>query len=359
MSGHEIRVLIVDDSAVVRGLLARVIESDPEIKLAGTAMHGQAALATLQKQPVDVVVLDVEMPVMDGLTALAEIQKHHPGVKVIMASGLTYDGAETTVRALALGAAGCIAKPTGTSMSDSINQVAKELIPLVKALGASKKSALPPAIQGRMSGLLPPTAPRRNSCVPPNLLIIGTSTGGPQALRVVLTALPSDFPLPILIVQHMPPLFTPMLAKHIAQDTRRPCVEGSQHAVIEPGHTYVAPGDYHMEVTKRGDRMCLVLNQNPPEHYCRPSVNPLFRTAAEWYGAGVLAVMLTGMGEDGIEGSHDVIQRGGTLIAQDEASSVVWGMPGAVVRAGLAHEILPLTSVAPAILRRCLLEVVR
>lgn len=357
MSDPEIRVLIVDDSAVVRGLLARVIESDPQLKLVGTAMHGQAALATLQKQLADVVVLDVEMPVMDGLTALVQIQKQFPSVKVIMASGLTYDGADTTVRALALGAAGCIAKPTGTSMSDSINRVAKELIPLVKALGSPKKSALPPAIQGRMSSL--PAAPRRTSTVPPNLLIIGTSTGGPQALRVVLTALPPDFPLPILIVQHMPPLFTPMLAKHLAQDARRPCVEGSQNAVIEPGHSYVAPGDYHMEVAKRGDRMCLTLNQNAPEHYCRPSVNPLFRTAAEWYGAGVLAVMLTGMGEDGIEGSRDVIQRGGTLLAQDEASSVVWGMPGAVVRAGLAHEILPLTSVAPAILRRCLLEVAR
>lgn len=356
MSGDEIRVLIVDDSAVVRGLLARVIESDPQIKLAGTAMHGQAALSQLQKTPADVVVLDVEMPVMDGLTALVEIQKHHPGVKVIMASGLTYDGAETTVKALALGAAGCIGKPTGTSMSDSINQVAKELIPLVKALG-TKRSSLPASIQTRMTSS-PPVSPRRGS-VPPNLLIIGTSTGGPQALRVVLTGLPKDFPLPILIVQHMPPLFTPMLAKHLAQDTGRPCAEGSQHAIIEPGHTYVAPGDYHMEVTKRGDRMCLKLNQNAPEHYCRPSVNPLFRTAAEWYGSGVLAVMLTGMGEDGVEASRDVVNRGGTLIAQDEASSVVWGMPGAVVRAGLAHEVLPLTAVAPAILRRCLVEVAR
>jgi two-component system chemotaxis response regulator CheB len=357
MNDGEVRVLVVDDSAVVRGLLARALETDPQVKLAGTAMHGQAALAFLKKTPVDVVVLDVEMPVMDGLTALEHIQREYPGVKVVMASGLTYDGAETTVRALALGAAGCIAKPTGNSVAESIAKVSHELVPLVKALGPSSRPRIPAPVVQRAAANAISSRPARSAAVPPNILVIGTSTGGPQALREVLTALPSDFPLPILIVQHMPPLFTPLLAKHIAQDTGRPCAEGSEGRPIEFGHTYVAPGDYHMEVTKRSDRMCLTLHQAPPEHYCRPSVNPLFRSAAEWYGAGVLAVILTGMGEDGIEGARDVVARGGVLLAQDEASSVVWGMPGAVVRAGLAQEVLPLNQMPAAILRRCLQEV--
>ncbi len=358
MNTPEIRVLIVDDSAVVRGLLAKALETDPQIKLAGTAMHGQSALATLKSTPVDVVVLDVEMPVMDGLTALTHIQRDYPAVQVIMASSLTYNGAETTVKALELGAAGCIAKPTSTSMSESIAKVSAELVPLVKALAVKQKKAIPAAVQQRMTSSFAP-APRRTSHFPPKLLVIGTSTGGPQALRTVLTGLPPDFPLPILLVQHMPPTFTPMLARHLAQDTGRPCGEAIHGEPIEPGRTYVAPGDYHMEVVKRGDRMGLDLHQGPPEHYCRPSVNPLFRTAADWYGPGVLAVMLTGMGEDGLEGTQTVVARGGMVIAQDEASSVVWGMPGAVVRAGLAHEVMPLPAIAAAILRRCLQEVAR
>lgn len=359
MNFPEIRVLVVDDSAVVRGLLAKALETDPQIKLAGTAMHGEAALAILKKQPVDVVILDVEMPVMDGLTTLERIQREHSGVKVIMVSSATYDGAETTVKALALGAAGCIAKPVGASISQSIGKVAAELIPLVKALGSSSRGALPPAVQSRMSSVAILPSARRASSAPPSLLIIGASTGGPQALRTVLTALPVDFPLPILIVQHMPSTFTPMLAKHLARDGCRPCAEAIHGEPIESGHTYIAPGDFHMEVTQRGDRSCLALHQGPPEHYCRPSVNPLFRSAADCHGHGVLAVMLTGMGDDGIEGTAAVVSHGGAVIAQDEASSVVWGMPGAVVRAGLAHEVVPLTAVAQSILRRCPLEVAR
>lgn len=359
MSGVPIRVLIVDDSAIVRGLLAMALETDPQIKLAGTVMHGQAALGLLQKVPVDVVVLDVEMPVMDGLTALVHIQKDHPSVKVVMMSSLTHGGADTTVKALALGAAGCIAKPTGASVSDSVAQVARELVPLIKALGAANRPKLPAVLQQRLTISAGPTRPRRIAAMPPNLLVIGSSTGGPQALREVLTGLPIDFPLPILLVQHMPSNFTPLLARHLARDTGRPCAEGIDGEEIEPGRTYVAPGDFHMEIVQRGDRMCLALRRGAPEHYCRPSVNPLFRTAAEWYGSGVLAVMLTGMGEDGIEGTRDVVARGGMVFAQDEATSVVWGMPGAVVRAGLAHEVLPLKSVAPSILRRCLQEVAR
>lgn len=361
MSGQVIRVLVVDDSAVVRGLLARAVQQDPALQLVGTAMHGEAALSQLRRTPTDVVVLDVEMPVMDGITTLQRIQVEFPRVRVIMASALTSEGADITCRALALGAAGCIAKPVTSNLSDSIDQLTRELVPLIKALKpvspAAPLSTAVPQITGA-----PPESPRpRNgrspSHIPPRVLVIGSSTGGPQALRGVLTALPTDFPLPILIVQHMPPLFTPMLAKHLGIDTRRPCQEGANLQPVLSGHTYVAPGDYHMELMRRDNELVTRLTQAAPEHYCRPSVNPLFRSAAAVYGSAVLAVMLTGMGEDGLEGSRTIVEAGGRLIAQDEATSVVWGMPGAVVRAGLAHEVLPLAQIGPRILRACLAEV--
>lgn len=351
MSTTPIRVLVVDDSAVVRGLLSRALESDPEITIAGTAMHGERALTWLRKNPADIVVLDVEMPVMDGLTALEHIQREFPSVHVIMASSLTFQGAETTVEALALGAAGCIAKPAARNASESIEHLVRELVPLVKALGGAGTSATGPVATS--SAKLNQSRP----VVEPQIVVIGTSTGGPKALSHVLSGLPSDFPLPILIVQHMPPLFTPMLAKHIEADTGRPCQEAVDGEPIERGRTYVAPGDYHVVIDKRNDRMVTLLNQAPPEHYCRPSVNPLFRSAAEWYGKTVLGVMLTGMGDDGFEGTGLLVERQGYMIAQDEATSVVWGMPGAVARAGLAHEVLPISEIAPAIKRICLSEV--
>jgi two-component system chemotaxis response regulator CheB len=345
-------VLVVDDSAVVRGLLARALETDPAIKVAGTAMHGGQALDWMQKNRVDVVILDVEMPVMDGLTALAKIQVEFPHVHVVMASGLTYEGAETTVKALALGAAGCIAKPAARSTAESIELLVRELVPLVKALGSQHVYEAPVEIFPPKSS----SGGARRPIVPPSVVVIGSSTGGPKALTTVLSGLPRDFPLPILIVQHMPPLFTPMLAKHLQQDSGRPCQEAQHAHPIERNHTYIAPGDYHVVIDKRDNLMVTTLNQNPAEHYCRPSVNPLFRSAADWYGKSVLAVMLTGMGDDGIEGTRSVSARQGYIIAQDQASSVVWGMPAAVVRENLAHQVLPLSEIAPAIQRICCAE---
>lgn len=353
MSSHPIRVVVCDDSAVVRGLLARAIESDPNLQLVGTAMHGEAALSTLRRIPADVVVLDVEMPVMDGLTALQRIQQEFPRIRVIMASALTSEGADTTLRALSLGAVGCIAKPTSSSVNESITHLTKELLPQIRALGRSDRSATAtahtsPAAESRGAHR------SREAQHPFTAVVIGTSTGGPQALRKVLCDLPSDFPLPIFIVQHMPPLFTPMLAKHIQMDTGRPSQEAKHLENVKPGHTYVAPGDYHMELERRDGNVRTLLTQAAPEHYCRPSVNPLFRTAAQVYRQSLLSVVLTGMGEDGKEGAADIVKNGGWLIAQDEASSVVWGMPGAVVRAKLAHEVLPLDQVGPRILQACL-----
>lgn len=376
---RRIEVLICDDSAVVRGLLVRALESDPEVHIAGTAMHGEAALKLLKREQVDVVVMDVEMPVMDGLTALPRILCEHPHVRVIMASALTIEGAATTVHALALGAAECIAKPAGNSVAESIRLLSEELLPLVKALGKrasahdgghrataadtarnpaddASRPAAQPASASRSLG----TAQREWSLSPkprfpvnPEIVVIGTSTGGPNALSVLVAGLSTMIEQPILIVQHMPPLFTPMLAKHLAKDSGRPCSEGEHNGPVLPGHMYVAPGDYHMELVRRNGELLTVLNQNPPEHFCRPSVNPLFRTAVELFGNRVLAVMLTGMGDDGIEATREISARGGYVIAQDEASSVVWGMPGAVIRAGLAHEVLPLEDIASAIGRIC------
>lgn len=341
-----IRVLVVDDSAVVRGLLARALDTQPGIEVSGTAIHGEAALNWMMNHPVDVVVLDVEMPVMDGLQTLLNIQAEFDGVQVIMASALTYEGAETTVRALASGAAGCIAKPRAASVHESINQLVTELVPLVKALGRRQAAEPTP------TAVSPTVA--RTVAAPPRILVIGASTGGPQALTTVLTGLPRDFPLPICIVQHMPPLFTPMLAKHLAKDTGRPCAEAQNGEPVQPGHTYIAPGDFHVSLARSETHVMLTLNQRPPEHYCRPSVNPLFRSAARCYAKAVLAVMLTGMGEDGIEGSRTIVEEEGYLIAQDEATSVVWGMPGAVVRANLAHEVLPLDQIAGRVSQICL-----
>ncbi|MFO1019561.1 MAG: chemotaxis response regulator protein-glutamate methylesterase [Planctomycetales bacterium] len=354
---EKINVLIVDDSAVVRGMLTRAIETDQSIAVAATAMHGDAALRALRKTPVDVVILDVEMPVMDGLTALPLILQEFPDVRVIMASALTREGAAVTVKALALGAAGCIPKPNANSMGESIQQLVVELVPLIKALGSHKSSSTTPAAVDRNNDPVPapPPATRRMGtlAVPPAVVVIGTSTGGPNALSKVLSELPPDFSTPILIVQHMPPLFTPMLAKHLQMDGKRPCQEATHGGLIERGHTYVAPGDYHMLIDQHENRMVTLLNQDPPEHYCRPSVNPLFRSAAKWHGNRVLAVMLTGMGDDGIEGTRDIAKRSGQIIAQDEASSVVWGMPGAVAREKLADYVLPLDHVATMIQRLC------
>ena len=345
-----IKVMVVDDSAVVRGLLVRTLSGDAEICIVGTAMHGEAALRQLRKQPADVVVLDVEMPVMDGLTALPLILREFPDTRVIMASSLTQEGAEPTVRALALGAAGCIAKPVADNVSTAVDILAAELLPLVKALArpaAQVKTAQPVSAS---------VAPPRARKILPDAIVIGSSTGGPNALSQVLSQLSRDVTCPILIAQHMPPAFTPILAKHLEKDSGRPAQEGIDGGRIERGCIYVAPGNFHMTIDRADGCLVTRLNQEPPEHYCRPSVNPLFRSAAAWYGNRMLAVMLTGMGDDGIEGTREIAWRGGTVIAQDEASSVVWGMPGAVVRAGLAHEILPLGEIAAAIRHICTRE---
>ncbi|MDF1745943.1 MAG: chemotaxis response regulator protein-glutamate methylesterase [Gimesia sp.] len=346
MSQSIIKVLLVDDSAVIRGLMTQSINLDSKVEVVGSAMHGQTALTWLKKNQADVIVLDVEMPVMDGISCLKQLKQDYPAIPVIMASALTLAGAEVTLKALDLGAAGCIPKPVATNAADAIAQVAQDLIPLIKALAGQQNGLQLKEACGLTKTLKSPTKT-------PMVLVIGASTGGPNALKAVLSAIPAKFTLPILIAQHMPPLFTKTLAEHIERETKRPTAEAFDGVLIERNHIYIAPGDFHMTIDKRDDRMVIRLNQDAPEHFCRPSVNPLYASAAKWYGSSVLAVMLTGMGDDGIEGAQQISDRKGYIIAQDEQSSVVWGMPGAIVNAGLANQVLPLRNIAPELIRLC------
>lgn len=369
MTRKTIRALIVDDSAVIRGLISKSLEQDPGIVVAGTAMNGERALNWMNLNPVDVVILDVEMPVMDGLTALQNIQKNFPDIPVIMASGLTSKGAETTVKALSLGAVGCVAKPQTGSAAESIRVLARELVMMIKAVCSEKTgpASIPnskvqsPTNKQTQHSHAGSTGKRLFSknikfFKQPEVLVIGTSTGGPKALAELLPEIPVDLPIPILIVQHMPAGFTEILASHIQKDSGRKTVEAKHNQPLEPHMTYVAPGGSHLSIGEQNGQKVTLISQDPPEHFCRPSVNPLFRSAAAHFGNSTLAVMLTGMGEDGIEGSHEIASTGGTIIAQDEATSVVWGMPAAVVLAGLADKVLPLSKIAAEIKSQCLIR---
>lgn len=347
-----IRVLLVDDSAVIRGALGRIVDAEPDLTVVTTAPNGRVALDALRHVRADVVLLDIEMPEMDGLTALPLILERHPDTRVIMASSLTQRGAEITMQAMALGASDFIAKPAARSGTAALAAVSQEIASKVRAIGRAARGRPRPV----PTSVAAPVAPRTTILAPragdsaPRVLAIAASTGGPNALAELLSALPADFPLPILITQHMPPVFTGLLAQRLERDTQRPCHEARDGESILAGHTYVAPGDFHLLVRTHEGRPYVQLTQTAPENYCRPSADPMLRTIAAMYGPSTLAVVLTGMGEDGLRGCREVHARGGRVLVQDEASSVVWGMPGAVAHAGLAHEILPISELATSIL---------
>lgn len=359
LGSRAIRVLIVDDSAVVRGLVSRLLAEQPDIEIAATASNGEQALKALASARFDVVVLDVEMPVMDGLTALPKLLAIDPDVRVIIASTLSKPGAAITIRALAAGAADYIAKPSAsrdlTSAATDGDAFRRDLVIRVRALGeAGRRRRRRPALTGGGEAVVSALgaaswALRRTPPIRPEILVIGSSTGGPQALSTLLGGLRADLTLPILIAQHMPPQFTAILAEHLARIGRRPCAEGRDGEPIQPGRIYVAPGDFHMVVGSDGPRRVIRVNQAPPENFCRPAVDALFRSAAACYGAATLAVVLTGIGADGTRGGEAVVAAAGALLAQDEASSVVWGMPGSVARAGLCSAVLPLAALAERI----------
>ncbi len=344
-----IRVLIVDDSAVIRGALGRIIDDEPDMLVATTAPNGRVALDALRHTVVDVVLLDVEMPEMDGLTALPLIIAACPQSRVIMASSLTQRGAEVTMHALALGAADYISKPSAKAGSATLTAIRTEIASKVRAIGRAARGsprAAPVATAPARVGLLA----TRTGTARPRILAIAASTGGPNALADLLSALPVDFALPILITQHMPAVFTHLLAQRLERDTKRRCTEARDGEPILANRTYVAPGEFHMVVQTHEGQPFIRLTKGEPENFCRPSADPMFRSIAALYGASTLAVVLTGMGEDGARGAREVKQCGGRVLVQDQATSVVWGMPGAVANAGLADAILPLPSLAPAIL---------
>jgi two-component system chemotaxis response regulator CheB len=351
-SGLRTRILIVDDSAVMRSLLRAVISSDAGLEVAGTAADGETALSAIETVHPDLVLLDVEMPVMDGLVTLRKLRERRHKMPVIMCSSLTQRGAKVTIEALACGASDYVAKPAGQSSREAaMRTLSQDLIPRIHALTTHLQAALPGTARAPLLAS-PPNAPPITSI--PAALVIGVSTGGPAALDILLPELPANFPLPVLVVQHMPELFTKLLAERLNGCCPLQVREGVEGEPVHAGSIYIARGNWHMEV-QAGARISLPatlrLNQDAPENHCRPAVDVLFRSAAAVYGAGVLAVVLTGMGSDGMLGARQIREHGGSVLAQDEASSTVWGMPGAVCTAGLAHKVLPLNAIASEILR--------
>jgi two-component system chemotaxis response regulator CheB len=344
----KIRVFLVDDAAVVRRLVANALNQDPALEVVGTAADGQIALARLPELRPDVVLLDLEMPVMDGLETLVVLRKTHPRLPVIMFSRFTQRGVEATVHALTLGADDYVPKPgDGADVGPCINEL---LIPKIKLLGRRSPDQGTRRQPDKETSRSP--APSLSSCQRVEVVVIGASTGGPNALAEILPVFPPDWSVPLVIVQHMPPSFTARLAERLTEKSRLQVREGVAGEPISAAQGWVAPGDHHLLIRRESKAIRLAVSQEPPVNSCRPAVDVLFRSAAEVYGPGVLAVVLTGMGQDGLRGCECIRAAGGQVLVQDEASSVVWSMPGAVAQAGLADLILPLGQLGPEILRR-------
>jgi two-component system chemotaxis response regulator CheB len=350
-----LRVLIIDDAVVIRRMVSDCLAEDPDIEVVGTAANGQIGLAKIDQLSPDIVTLDLEMPVMDGLQTLAAIRKTRPRLPVIMFSTLTEHGAAATLNALSLGASDYVTKPANVgSVKEALLRVHDDLIPKIKSLcrhAAFSAAAARPAVGA-------PAGPRRvftgapGPATRPEILAIGVSTGGPNALSALLPGLVKNLGVPIVIVQHMPQLFTRLLAERLGAVSGFPAQEGFEGALLLPGHVWVAPGGLHMEVARAADGVRLHVHDGPQENSCRPAVDVLFRSVARVYGSRCLAVVLTGMGQDGMRGCEFIREAGGHVLAQDEATSVVWGMPGAVSQAGLADKVLPLQEIAAEINRR-------
>ena len=373
-NGNPIRVMVVDDSAVIRGLITRMLEADPDVSVTASVGNGQLAVNQLTRQPgvIDVVILDIEMPVMDGLTALPLLLKADPNIKVIMASTLTKRNAEISLKALSAGATEYVPKPSTARELSGESGFKRELIDKVKNLGIiHRRQTTRQPITARPSPAAPSTAPkatagaaapaaagaqqgwkinrsgevvlRKAGTIKPDILAIGSSTGGPQALFEFLKGLPKTINLPVVITQHMPATFTAILAEHITRMTGWPCSEAKDGDLIEAGKVLLAPGDYHMIIAQKGPQRIVTLSQDPPENFCRPAVDVMLRSVVKVYGGRVITVILTGMGNDGAKAAHDVVNAGGTVIAQDEKTSVVWGMPGAAASSGVCSAVLPIT----------------
>lgn len=347
------RILVVDDSVVIRKLLSDTLNQDPELEVVGTASDGKIALAKIPQLNPELITLDVEMPVMNGLETLAEIRKSKPKVPIIMFSTLTERGAEATLEALNLGASDYATKPSGAlGPAAAIEQVRTELIPKIKALCPRRETGEAAAMVAAPEKAVIKPRPRRSGNRRIEIVAIGVSTGGPQALSELFPRFPKEMPVPIVVVQHMPPIFTRLLAERLASKSKIPVEEGSDGVRVQAGKAWIAPGNFHMTVTRSLMEKQLKLNQEAPENSCRPAVDVLFRSVASAYGPGALAVVMTGMGSDGVAGAKLIHESGGEVIVQDERSSVVWGMPGLVHAAGEADAIYPLSQLADEIVHR-------
>lgn len=348
----KVRVLIVDDSIVVRKILSDTLSAstDPAIEVVSSAHDGKIALAKIPLCNPDLITLDIEMPVMNGLETLVQVRKLYPKLPVIMFSTLTERGAAATLDALSLGASDYATKPSNTgSPAAAIDRVREELIPKIKALCTFDKL---PARTRRPEPMSRAAFPKRSRRI--DIVAIGTSTGGPNALAEVFPAIPKNFPVPIVTAQHMPPIFTRLLAERLCSHSQISVEEARGGERLSAGHAWIAPGNFHMTVMRDKMDAVLVINQDPPEHSCRPAVDVLFRSVAANFGSGTLAVVMTGMGSDGVEGAKLIREAGGEVIVQDEASSVVWGMPGLTYASGLADAVYPLRQLGQEIVRRVL-----
>jgi two-component system chemotaxis response regulator CheB len=352
--GQRIRVLVVDDSVVIRRLVCHALEEDRELEVVGIAANGRAALERIPQVNPDVITLDIEMPEMDGLEMLRALRRQERAIPVVMFSTMTERGASATLEALSLGAEDYVTKASNAGSLDiSLANLRQQLIPKIRQFFQLSQPPHPvPAVApAALSAAIRPAAPPRAICMP-RAVAIGVSTGGPAALANLVPQFPPTFGLPIFVVQHMPALFTRLLAERLASLSSLPVREASDGEKPEPGRIYMAPGDLHLRLVASADGPHISLDQTPPLNSCRPAVDALFSSLADVYGPAVVAAVLTGMGQDGLRGAQQLKARGASILAQDEATSVVWGMPGAVVGAGVADQVLPLDAMVPAILRQ-------
>lgn len=353
--GSRIRVLVVDDSVVIRRLVTHALEEDRQVEVAGAAPNGIIALQRIPQVNPDVITLDIEMPDMDGLETLRRIRQQYPKLPVIMFSTLTERGAGATLDALSLGANDYVTKAANAgSLDRSLATLRAELLPKIKQFFQMDPASAAQTVDRPVpapAAVSPEAAPAlwKPAC-PPAVVAVGVSTGGPNTLAQIIPTFPKNFPLPVLIVQHMPALFTRLLADRLNAHSHLRVEEASEGALVEPGKVLIARGDYHMRVSQKTAGKVVTLDQEPPENSCRPAVDVLFRSVAEVYGGAAIGVVLTGMGQDGLRGVEAMRGKGAYIIAQDEASSVVWGMPGAVVKSGLADSVLDVGQVVPRIL---------
>lgn len=342
-----IRVMLCDDSATMRRLIKKAIEHEPRIRVVAQAKNGKDALRQIDIANPDAIILDVEMPIMDGIDTAKGIRQKSRSLPIIMFSSLTSRGAEATLDALQAGANDFCTKPTSAGhVDEAIKQVRRELVPKLIAWATKKKNIEKPTLSAVSPAEKKPGSFPRKSLSAVSAIAIGVSTGGPAALTEIFQKVPSGFKVPFLVAQHMPPVFTGLLAERLSQQTGHNVIEGSDGQPLTGGQIVIAPGDYHLVVKRQGTQVVTCLNQDPLENSCRPAVDPLFRSVAECYGQKALGVVLTGMGQDGTNGAEKIKALGGSVFIQDEASSVVWGMPRKVYESGFADQMLPLDELA-------------